>query len=76
MAQVIDEACINDEPYDVPDGPTRRHKLLKMNYLLQKPSITIHRARIITQIDRKTLGCRVFFCGPGPSGAVVKPLLW
>ena len=56
MAQVIDEACINDEPYDVPDGPTRRHKLLKMNYLLQKPSITIHRARIITQIDRENPG--------------------
>ncbi len=56
MAQVIDEACINDEPYDVPDGPTRRHKLLKMNYLLQKPSIPIHRARIITQIDRENPG--------------------
>ncbi|MFG6375256.1 MAG: choline trimethylamine-lyase [Desulfovibrio sp.] len=56
MAPVIDESCINDEPYDVPVGPTRRHKLLKMNYLLQKPSITIHRARIITQIDRENPG--------------------
>lgn len=56
MAQVIDEAYINDEPFDVPDGPTRRHKLLKMNYLRQKPSITIHRARIITQIDKENPG--------------------
>ena len=29
----------------VPEGPTRRHVLLKENYLKQQPSITIHRAR-------------------------------
>lgn len=56
MAQVIDEAYINEEPFEVPDGPTRRHKLLKMNYLKQKPAITIHRARIITEIDRENPG--------------------
>ena len=36
----------------VPDGPTERHKRLKENYLKQVPSITIHRAKIITEIDK------------------------
>lgn len=40
----------------VPDGPTRRHVLLKENYLKQQPRITIHRARAITKIDRESPG--------------------
>ena len=40
----------------VPEGPTRRHVLLKENYLKQQPSITIHRARAITKIDRENPG--------------------
>lgn len=43
-------------PTEIPDGPTPRHKLLKMNYLCQKPTITIHRARAITAIDRENPG--------------------
>ena len=38
------------EGTDIPDGMTRRLKLLKENYLKQKPSITTYRARTITKI--------------------------
>ena len=55
MAQQLDETR-DTCPYAVPDGPTRRHKLLKMNYLRQVPAITIHRARAITEIDRENPG--------------------
>ena len=40
----------------IPDGPTERHKLLKENFLKQVPSISIHRARVITQIDKENPG--------------------
>ena len=40
----------------IPDGPTERHKLLKENFLKQVPSISIHRARVITRIDKENPG--------------------
>lgn len=54
MSQMLKEDC--DRLYDIPDGPTKRHKLLKMNYLRQTPAITIHRAKAITEIDRENPG--------------------
>lgn len=39
-------------PVEIPDGPTQRHRLLKANYLKQVPTISIHRARIITETDK------------------------
>lgn len=54
MSQLLKEDC--DRLYDIPDGPTKRHKLLKMNYLRQTPAITIHRAKAITEIDRENPG--------------------
>ena len=40
----------------VPDGPTQRHVQLKENFLKQVPSITVHRARGITQIAKENPG--------------------
>src|SRR5699024_154908 len=40
----------------IPDGVTRRLKLLKENYLKQKPSITTYRARAITKIAAENPG--------------------
>ena len=40
----------------IPDGMTRRLKLLKENYLKQKPSITTYRARAITKIAAENPG--------------------
>ena len=40
----------------IPDGPTPRHVLLKENFLKQIPSITTHRARVITRIARENPG--------------------
>lgn len=45
-----------ERPYDIPDGPTKRHLLLKERYLTQVPSISIHRARIMTEIARENPG--------------------
>ncbi len=39
-------------PVEIPDGPTQRHRLLKANYLKQVPTISIHRARVITEMDK------------------------
>ena len=44
------------EGTDIPDGMTRRLKLLKENYLKQKPSITTYRARAITKIAKENPG--------------------
>lgn len=44
------------EGTDIPDGMTRRLKLLKENYLKHKPSITTYRARAITKIAKENPG--------------------
>ena len=41
---------------DVPDGPTRRHVLLKENFLKQVPSITTYRARAVTEFTKRHPG--------------------
>ena len=60
MTQHMTQLDANDRtPQDksaVPEGPTPRHVLLKANYLLHKPRISIHRARVITEIDRENPG--------------------
>ena len=44
------------EPYDVPEGPTDRQRRLKDNFLKQVPSITMHRARAVTEIMKANPG--------------------
>ena len=56
MAQTTPEAPTTTRETQIPDGPTQRHVLLKRNYLRQVPTITIHRARIITEMDRANPG--------------------
>jgi len=41
---------------DVPDGPTPRIKALKDNYRKQVPSISMHRAKIFTEVTRANPG--------------------
>ncbi len=43
----------------IPDGPTKRHIALKENFLKQVPSISIHRARVMTQIYKENPGMPV-----------------
>lgn len=50
------QAILKEDLYNVPDGPTERHRLLKENYLTQKPRIDIHRAKVITQLDKEQPG--------------------
>ena len=40
----------------IPNGPTERHKKLKANFLAQVPSISIHKARVITKIAAENPG--------------------
>lgn len=40
----------------IPDGPTLRHTLLKENYLKHIPTVTTHRARVITKVFRENAG--------------------
>lgn len=57
MSQLlVDEQKSASRPYDIPDGPTPRHVLLKRNYLRQVPTISIYRARAITKIARENPG--------------------
>ncbi len=56
MSQALIKPETRERSVPVPDGPTPRHKKLKLNYLRQKPSITIHRAKIITELDREQPG--------------------
>lgn len=44
------------EPYDVPEGPTDRQVRLKENFLKQVPSITMYRARAVTEIMKANPG--------------------
>lgn len=60
QATVIEEIRVEDlsrkRAQEIPEGPTERHQLLKMNYLRQRPTISIHRARAITEIARANPG--------------------
>ena len=40
----------------IPDGPTERHVALRENFLKQVPTLTIHRAKIMTQIAKENPG--------------------
>ena len=46
----------SDEPYDVPDGPTDRQVRLKENFLKQVPTITMFRARAVTELTKANPG--------------------
>ena len=52
QATVIEKIRVEDlsrkRTQEIPEGPTERHQLLKMNYLRQRPTISIHQARAIT----------------------------
>lgn len=52
----IENNPAQDRRVEIPEGPTQRHKLLKMNYLCQMPAISIHRARAITEMDKANPG--------------------
>jgi len=60
QATVIEKIRVEDlsrkRTQEIPEGPTKRHQLLKMNYLRQRPTISIHRARAITEIARANPG--------------------
>lgn len=60
QATVIEKIRVEDlsrkRAQEIPEGPTERHQLLKMNYLRQRPTISIHRARAITEIARANPG--------------------
>lgn len=57
MAQLrIENTPAQARRVEMPEGPTQRHKLLKMNYLCRMPAISIHRARAITEIDKANPG--------------------
>ncbi len=51
-AQAAAPAADPDGETGVPDGPTPRHKRLKANFLRQRPTISIQRAKIITEMAR------------------------
>lgn len=48
--------CTDNCQTEVPEGITERLAKLKENYLKQVPSITIHRAKVITKIARENPG--------------------
>ncbi|MDU1094598.1 MAG: formate C-acetyltransferase/glycerol dehydratase family glycyl radical enzyme, partial [Clostridioides difficile] len=43
---------IQSEGTEIPDGPTQRLVDLKANFLKQVPTITLHRAKIVTELTR------------------------
>lgn len=47
---------ISYEGTEVPDGPTERLKALKENFLKQVPTITIHRAKAVTEFTKANPG--------------------
>ncbi|WP_300340710.1 choline trimethylamine-lyase [Fusobacterium sp.] len=52
----IDHVCCTEECTEVPDKITTRLARLKENYLKQVPTITIHKARILTKIAKENPG--------------------
>ncbi|MCQ2444477.1 MAG: choline trimethylamine-lyase [Mailhella sp.] len=56
LAQAAAPAAAEGDGTGVPNGPTERHRRLKENFLKQVPSISIHHAQVITELDRKYPG--------------------
>ena len=52
----IDHVCCTEECTEVPDKITTRLARLKENYLKQVPTITIHKAKILTKIAKENPG--------------------
>ncbi|WP_291259263.1 choline trimethylamine-lyase [Fusobacterium sp.] len=52
----MDHVCCTEECTEVPDKITTRLARLKENYLKQVPTITIHKARILTKIAKENPG--------------------
>jgi len=48
--------CAGAEGCGIPDGPTERHLKLKETFLKQVPSISTHRARVITEVFKEHPG--------------------
>ena len=46
----------NTQEMDVPNGPTERHVKLKEKFLTHVPSITTHRARVMTEVFKEYQG--------------------
>jgi len=46
----------SDDQSSIPNGSTARLDALKVNYLKQKPTITTHRARVITELAKENPG--------------------
>lgn len=64
----------NYEGTEVPNGPTPRLKALKANFLKQVPSISIERAKIVTEYTKIILVCLRRFCVQNVLENVVKLL--
>ena len=47
---------IQSEGENIPDGPTQRLVDLKANFLKQVPTITLHRAKIVTELTKENPG--------------------
>ncbi|WP_429949497.1 choline trimethylamine-lyase [Enterococcus sp. AZ101] len=61
FATVADETSTSggfasDDQSSIPNGSTARLDALKVNYLKQKPTITTHRARVITELAKENPG--------------------
>ncbi|WP_311491521.1 choline trimethylamine-lyase [uncultured Anaerococcus sp.] len=46
----------HDGPTEIPNGPTQRLVDLKANFLKQVPAITLHRAKVVTEMTRQNPG--------------------
>lgn len=54
--KISNETCCHEECTEVPEKITERLSRLKENYLKQVPTITIHKARILTKIAKENPG--------------------
>ncbi|MGX6970027.1 choline trimethylamine-lyase [Vagococcus bubulae] len=52
----VDLTFVSGNHTDIPNGITPRLEALKENYLKQKPTITTHKARVMTEIARENPG--------------------
>lgn len=50
----VDLTFVSGNHTEIPNGVTPRLEALKENYLKQKPTITTHKARVMTEIARKS----------------------
>lgn len=60
----------------IPNGPTERIVALKENFLKQVPTITTHRAKAITKINRETPEPPKSGCEDSASSTAAKRLPW